>query len=131
MTVAITPEHNHARLSATLAFLDTGSAPARLRIYSGARPEMPWADPMGELLVEIRLSKPAGTIGSGLLTLTQQENGLIVASGIASWARLVNGDDVAAMDLDCSDTDAGGDIQLISLMLYLGGDARMVSAILS
>ncbi|MBP9904493.1 MAG: hypothetical protein KBF66_02965 [Rhodoferax sp.] len=131
MTVAITPEHNHARLSATLAFLDCGSSPARLRIYAGTRPQSPEMPAASEMLVEIRLTKPAGVISEGLLTLTQQENGLIVASGIASWARLVNGNEVCAMDMDCSESDASGDIKLASLSLYLGGDTRMVSAILT
>ena len=82
------------------------------------------------MLVEIALTKPAGTIAGGLLTLTQQEDGLITATGIASWARLVNGDDVTALDLDCSGSDGAGDVKLASAQLYLGGDARMVSAIL-
>lgn len=130
MTVAITVEHNEARLAGTLTFLDAGSNPARLRIYGGTRPETPATTPTSAILVEIRLTKPAGTISNGLLTLTQQEDGLITASGIATWARLVNGDDVTALDLDCSGTDGNGDVKLASTTLYLGGDARMVSAIL-
>ncbi len=130
MTVAITVEHNEARLAGTLTFLDAGSNPARLRIYGGTRPETPATTPTSAMLVEIRLTKPAGTISNGLLTLTQQEDGLITASGIATWARLVNGDDVTALDLDCSGTDGNGDVKLASPTLYLGGDARMVSAIL-
>ena len=130
MTVAITVEHNEARLAGTLTFLDAGSNPARLRIYGGTRPETPATTPTSAMLVEIRLTKPAGTILNGLLTLTQQEDGLITASGIATWARLVNGDDITALDLDCSGTDGNGDVKLASTTLYLGGDARMVSAIL-
>lgn len=65
-----------------------------------------------------------------MLTLTQLENGLITATGIAVWARLVNGDEVTALDLDCSDSEGEGDVKLASTQLYLGGDARMVSAIL-
>ena len=130
MTVAITVEHNEARLAGTLNFLDAGSSPARLRIYGGLRPATPATTPTSAMLVEIRLTKPAGTISNGLLTLTQQEDGLITASGIATWARLVNGDDVTALDLDCSGTDGNGDVKLASTTLYLGGDARMVSAIL-
>jgi hypothetical protein len=130
MTVAITVEHNEARLAGTLTFLDAGSNPARLRIYGGTRPETPATTPTSAMLVEIRLTKPAGAISNGLLTLTQQEDGLITASGIATWARLVNGDDVTALDLDCSGTDGNGDVKLASTTLYLGGDARMVSAIL-
>ena len=130
MTVAITVEHNEARLAGTLAFLDAGPLPARLRIYGGARPSTPASTPSSAMLVEIRLTKPSGTIGGGLLTLTQQEDGLISATGVATWARLVNGNDLTALDLDCSGTDGTGDVKLASTNLYLGGDARMVSAIL-
>ncbi|MBK1674625.1 hypothetical protein CKO35_15270 [Ectothiorhodospira shaposhnikovii] len=128
MTVAITQEHNEARLAGTLAFLDAGENSARLRIYSGTRPPNPTATPTSAMLVEIALTKHAGTIAAGLLTLTQQEDGLITATGIATWARLVNGDDVTALDLDCSGTDGDGDVKLASTNLYLGGDARIVSA---
>ena len=130
MTVAITQEHNEARLAGTLFFLDAGSRPARLRIYGGTRPPNPAAMPTSAMLVEIALTKPAGTIAGGFLTLTQQEDGLITATGIATWARLVNGDEATALDLDCSGMDGAGDVKLASTNLYLGGDARMVSAIL-
>ena len=130
MTVSITQEHNEARLAGTLSFLDAGSSPARLRIYGGARPTHPAATPTSAMLVEIALTKPAGTVSNGLLTLTQSEDGLITATGIATWARLVNGDEVTALDLDCSGIDGAGDVKLASTNLYLGGDARMVSAIL-
>jgi hypothetical protein len=130
VTVAITVEHNEARLAGTLAFLDAGTRPARLRIYGGTRPATPATTPASVMLVEIKLTKPAGTIAGGLLTLTQQEDGLITATGIATWARLVNGNEVTALDLDCSGTDGNGDVKLASTNLYLGGDARMVSAIL-
>ena len=130
VTVAITVEHNEARLADTLAFLDAGTNPARLRIYGGTRPATPATTPASAMLVEIRLTKPAGTIAGGLLTLTQQEDGLITSTGVATWARLVNGNEVTALDLDCSGTDGDGDVKLASTNLYLGGDARMVSAIL-
>lgn len=130
MTVAITAEHNAARLAGTLAFLDAGSHQARLRIYGGQRPATPAATPASAMLVEIALTKPAGSIAGGLLTITQQEDGLIARTGIATWARLVNGNDVTALDLDCSGADGNGDVKLASTSLYLGGDARLVSAIL-
>lgn len=130
MTVAITVEHNEARLAGTLAFLDEGPQPARLRVYGGVRPASPADVPASAMLVEIALTKPSGTILDGLLTLTQQEDGLITATGVATWARLVNGNDVTALDLDCSGTDGDGDVKLATTTLYLGGDARMVCAIL-
>ena len=130
MTVAITQEHNEARLAGTLSFLDAGSNTARLRIYGGARPPNPAATPTSAMLVEIELTKPAGTVAGGLLTLTQQADGLITATGVATWARLANGNDQTAMDMDCSDASGSGDVKLASTTLYQGGDTRLVSAIL-
>jgi hypothetical protein len=130
MTVAITVQHNEARLAGTLGFLDTGNDPARLRIYGGTRPANPAATPTSAMLVEIALTKPAGTISGSLLTLTQQEDGLIKSTGVATWARLVNGSEITALDLDCSGSDGNGDVKLASTNLYLGGDARMVAALL-
>jgi hypothetical protein len=101
-----------------------------LRVYGGVRPASPADVPSSAMLVEIALTKPAGTILDGLLTLTQQEDGLITATGVATWARLVNGNDVTALDMDCSSTDGSGDVKLASTTLYLGGDVRMVSAVL-
>lgn len=130
MSVSISLEHNEARLAGTLVFLDAGSEPARLRLYGGTRPATPAMVPVSGLLVEIRLTKPAGSIAEGLLTLTQQADGLILATGVATWARLVNGQEITAMDLDCSGPEGDGDVKLASTQLYLGGDARLVSAIL-
>lgn len=131
MTVAITVEHNEARLAGTLAFLDAGSNPARLRIYGGTRPATPATAPTSAMLVEIKLTKPAGTIAGGLLTLTQQEDGLITATGVATWARLVNGAGDTALDMDCSDGAGTGDCRLASAELFAGGDAKLVAANLS
>lgn len=133
MTVTLSAAHNSARLTGTLAFLETGSGPARLRIYAGTRPasadEAP--DPVAStLLVEIVLTQPAGTLANALLTLTPADDGLIVSSGNATWARLVNGDDQTAADFDCSDPEGDGEIKLVTTLLYLGGAARMVEAVL-
>ena len=81
------------------------------------------------MLVEIRLTKPAGTITGGLLTLTQQgraDHGVPASPRGRGWSAAM----VTALDLDCSGTDGSGDVKLASTNLYLGGDARMVSAIL-
>ena len=127
--IAISPALNEYRLQGVMAFLALGSDGARAEVYDGVRPAL-GEGPAGKRLVTIVLADPIGTIAAGLLTLTQQEDGLISATGIATWARLVNGNDVTALDLDCTGTDGTGDVKLASTNLYLGGDARLVSAIL-
>ena len=130
MTITISAEHHAARLEGTRAFLDEGASPARVRIYSGIRPAAPADTPASAMLVEVRLTKPCGSVIDGHLVLTPQENALIARTGVATWARIVNGAEVTAMDLDCSGLGGTGDIRLAQTQLYAGGYAQMASATL-
>lgn len=131
MTMTISTEHHAARLEGTRAFLDEGSSPARVRIYGGIRPAAPADTPASAMLVEVRLTKPCGSVIDGQLLLTPQENALIARTGVATWARIVNGAEITAMDLDCSALDGTGDIRLAQTQLYAGGYAQMASATLA
>jgi hypothetical protein len=128
--IEITQAHNEARLQGTLGFLDTGSNNARVRIYGGTRPASVNDVPGTAMLVEIELTKPAGTIADGLLTLTQVEDGLILTSGTATWARAVNGDNAVAFDCDAGQGAGAWEVQLAQTQLFAGGDAKIVSAVL-
>ena len=130
MTMTISTEHHAARLEGTRAFLDEGASPARVRIYSGTRPATPADTPASAMLVEVRLTKPCGSVIDGHLVLTPQENALIARTGVASWARIVNGAEITAMDLDCCGLGGTGDIRLAQTQLYAGGYAQMASATL-
>ena len=131
MTVTITQAHNEARLAGTLGFLDTGSGNAAVRIYEGTRPATAADAPTGStLLVQIELTKPAGTVGSGALALTQLENGLILATGLSTWARFVNGNGATAFDCDVDDGVNNGEVVMAQRQLFAGGEAKMVSATL-
>lgn len=130
MTLQITAAHNDARLSGTLAFLDEGPGNARLRIYAGARPANPEDEPAAAHLVEIPLTKPAGVVSGGALALTQSENGLISATGVATWARAVNGDGVTAFDADAGQGAGAWEVQLSQAQLFSGGEVQLLSAVL-
>ena len=130
MTITISAEHHAARLEGTRAFLDEGASPARVRIYGGIRPATPADTPASAMLVEVRLTKPCGSVIDGHLLLTPQENALIARTGVATWARIVNGAEITAMDLDCSALGGTGDIRLAQTQLYAGGYAQMASATL-
>lgn len=130
MTITLSTEHRMARMESTRAFLDRGTQPARVRIYGGVRPAQPADTPTSGMLVEVRLTRPCGNVVGGQLVLTAMENALITASGLATWARLVNGEDVTAMDLDCSDLAGDGEIRFEQTQLYAGGYAQMANAVL-
>lgn len=130
MTIAITQKHNTARLVGSLADLDAGSGNAAIRIYAGTRPSSPNDVPAAATLVEIGLTKPAGTVSGGVLTLTQADNGLILNSGTATWARVVDGDGAACFDCDAGEGIGAWEIQLSQAVLYAGGEVALVSAVL-
>ena len=128
MTVAISTELNEARLTGTLSFLDTGAGVARIRIYNGTRPAT--GGTVTTLLVEIPMDDPCGTVAAGVLTLASAALPLVASSGVATWARVINGDDDFAFDCDVSDMAGSGDIKLPSTTLYAGGKTQLVSGVL-
>ena len=127
--IQISTELNEARLQGVVSFLDTGLANAKVQIYDATRPAFA-APPGNTPLVEVSLTKPCGTVSGGLLTLTQLEDGLIMRSGTATWARVINGDGLIAFDCDVSDGLGTGEIQFPEVTLFAGGAARMTSAVL-
>lgn len=130
MTLRITVAHNEARLTGTLSQLDARTGNASIQIYSGAKPSTINGIPTGTLLVEIDLTKPAGLVASGVLTLTSSGDGMILNSGQATWARFVNGDGAVVMDADCSNASGTGEVKLVTTQLYQGGNARLASAVI-
>ena len=130
MTLAITSAHNEARLQGTASFLDSGVGNAAVRIYGGVKPDTPADTPTSAMLVQIELTKPCGTISGGVLTLTQLTDGMISETGIASWARIVNGNGATAFDCDAGEGIGSWEVQLAQTHLYAGGAAKIVSALL-
>lgn len=130
MTIRITVEHNEYRLQGTLDYINLGASRAKLEIYGGTKPATVTTAPGSAMLVAIELTDPAGTISAGQLTLTQFEDGLVQVSGVATWARLINGSGNIVQDMDASDTAGSGEVKLVSTQLYAGGDAKLISATL-
>ncbi|MFZ6655672.1 hypothetical protein [Undibacterium sp. TJN19] len=128
MTLYVSQAHINARLAGSLAHLDTGSAHARIRVYGGTQP--PAGGAASTMLAEIVLSKPAGVIAGSVLTLTQEEDTLIARTGIATWARVINGNGDIAFDCDVSDAAGGGVLKLSTTQLYAGGKLPLQSAVI-
>ena len=131
MSISLSNAHLVTRIEATRSFIDQGELNARIRLYAGTRPLSPEETPTSAMLAEVQLTKPCGTITGLTLNLTTVSNALITQTGVVTWARLVNGNEETALDLDCSETDAGGDIQFAQTQLYAGGYAQLTSASLS
>lgn len=73
----------------------------------------------------------AANVLDGVLTLAPGEPVLNANSGVAAWARVVNGNGETAFDCDVTDTAGSGEIKIQSTVLYEGGETRMVSGVLT
>ena len=127
--IEITTALNDARLQAVVDFLAQGTENATITIYSGDRPVI-GATPSGTSLVVIPLVEPAGTASGGVLTLTSPPEEMVTTSGVATWARVANGNGVVAFDCDVSDETGSGEITMQTTTLYAGGFARIVAGVL-
>lgn len=129
--LAFGPDANDARLTGLLNYMDTGAGHARIRIYGTSRPSTAGDSPGGTHLVEIMLDDPAGSIVDHELVLEASVDAFITSTGVAVWARVVNGNGDFVLDCDVTVTAGDGDIKLNTLNLYAGGLVRLVAATLS
>lgn len=128
--IEITNELNDYRLQGVVSFLGLGTNPPYVEIYEGVRPAL-GAVPMGGVLVTLPLQDPVGNISNGVLTLIPSEEAQVLVDGLASWARVYNGNGGVAWDCTVSDLAGSGELKVVSLSLYAGGYARIVSGVLS
>ena len=119
----------NARLEAVVTFLALGNSASRADIYGTARPAN-GADPGGAPLVTIALLEPVGTVASSVLTITPPESAMISVTGVAVWARFVNGSGAQAWDCDVSEEGGPGEVWLDSVQLFAGGRATITAGML-
>jgi hypothetical protein len=119
-------------LQALAQLLDAGgSAPAEFRIYDGT-PPVPGAEVTDQVLLGVcTCSVPAASVSGGVLTFAAvSEEDLALATGTATWGRLVdgNGDWIADFDVGLS---GGAFLPLNDTDIKLGGVIRINSAVIS
>lgn len=133
MIVNLSTAAKEARFAPGLVpWLDSGAASARLRIYSAPIPPNADAAATGTMLAEVGLMEPCGTVAGGTLTLEFAGSALAAESGVAAWARLVNGNGDSAIDFDVTDTTtATGAVQLNSTTIWLGGSVTITAGSLA
>lgn len=133
MTIAISTGLNEARLQATADHIDTGAGAGYFAVYAGTRAASINTAPAAPALVQIPLTKPCGVVDAGTLELTASAFGQVLNSGLATWARLFNGDGAAVLDCDCglySDPEDPGELRLSQLSLFAGAEVSLVSVVL-
>ena len=126
--ITISATHNNARLQATLDFMVLGSLRPKVSIYGNTRPAT-GAAPGASPLVEIELNPASAVVSSGTLTIQQFAPGLIMSTGSATWARIVNGNGAHVLDCDAGGPGDPTEIVVSAEILYLGGSVLLVSAV--
>lgn len=127
--IQISDELNAYRLQGVITFLALGTEQARAHVYAGPRPGFGEA-PQGPLLASIVLAEPLGNIVDGLLEVAPTNEALILTTGEATWARIVNGNGALAWDCDASNLDGAGELRLPTTTLYAGGYTRILTGLL-
>lgn len=110
--------------------IDAGNPlPGKIQIYDGTQPETAGGAVTDQvLLAELTCSLPCGAVSSRTLTfaaVTEEDNA--PATGIAAWARILDGSDTVIGDLDVGNRESGAALKLDQTQIYAGGVVTMTS----
>lgn len=110
--------------------LNAGAGPGKAKFYSGTQPAGPGTAITDQVLLgTLTLADPAGTVSSGVLTFDViTEDSAADTGGTASFVRMTDSDDNAAIDLDVTDTAGTGAVKMNTTTVVAGGPIRITSA---
>lgn len=124
------------RLQALTRALDSDPVmPGRLLVYSGTRPAQGAAPGAGSyLLATLSFVRPSlDNVLQAVLTLRNPPTTLVQVSGLATWARMVNGAGQFVADMGAGITGSGAEciVAGASAQLFAGGELSVSLAKLS
>lgn len=128
--ITISAGHNTARLTGSLAYMDTGSGVAKVAFYSSARVADD-DEPLTAPICEVPLQNPSGIVDATGYSLLQADDGLNMSTGVAVWARAFTRSGAVHTSFDvraATDPVEDGEVSIESTTLYAGGATRIVSA---
>ena len=113
-----------AMLAAFSAYIDQGSNFATLIFYSDTKPSsIDTAADASKALVTLTLPKPSlKQTNTDSINLQPTDTALVTTAGLATWARLYNGNGLAIMDFT-----VGSDITLLNNNLAEGSAVNLTS----
>lgn len=120
MSFSIGTELAAAHLAATIVFADAPLASSRIEFYSAT----------GELLAQVPLAKPCGTVTSGVLTLAASGLATVIKTGVPALGAWYRGDNTLVASGSVGDAASTGDFKIsggvtatgnTSPTIYLGG----------
>ena len=114
------------RATAIRDAIDAGAGPGLLRIYDGSRPAT--GGSVTNLLAELTLSDPCGTVTNGVLTFSAiTQDSAANATGTATWFRIVTS--ASAFVLDGSVGTSGADLNLTTTSVTTGQPVQVTSLV--
>lgn len=115
--------------TALLAEIDDGPDPAEILFYTGVAPAtVETAISTQTLLGTLECSDPVGSVSGRVLTfdvITQDSSA--DASGTAAWARILDGNGTAIIDVDVTNGAGTGAIKLNTVTIVAGGPIQLTS----
>lgn len=115
--------------TALLAEIDDGPDPAEIMIYTGAPPAtVETAVTTQTLLGTLVCSDPVGSVSGRVLTfdvITQDSSA--DAGGTAAWARILDGNGTAIVDVDVTNNAGSGAIKLNTVTIVAAGPIQLTS----
>jgi len=129
MAIKLSVDVRDALAQTIIDKLDAGSGSGYVHIYSGTQPI---ATSVGiasqQLLSEHTLSAVSGVASNGILIFNAiSDDNFANTTGVASWARFFDSDNVVVADASISQVGGGGDLQMNTVNIIINGPVRFTS----
>jgi len=132
MGIAFADSLRTARAQKIIDAINAGAGPGTIKFYTATQPAKGAAITTQTLLGTLTFAEPAGSISNGVLTFdTIVDDSSADADGLATWARVLDGDGAFVMDLTVTDNAGAGPIKMPSTQIYAGGILHVTSAVLT
>jgi len=131
MAVKLSTQARNAANDAVVDLIDLGSAVSKgyIEIRDGLIPTSPLSEATGKLLAKLELSRPAfknSADGKALANVINNDI-QIDNTGVASWFRIYNRDNIPVIDGTVSVIGGDGDIQFDKVDFFAGGVVAIMS----
>ena len=112
MSIGLAMDLRNARLQVVADRLDAQASAGRLRLHKGTRPATGADANPADLLADLPLARPVGTVTDGVLTITLPANTNAIAGGEPTWARLQDAAGDNRVDGDVGITGSGAFVEM-------------------
>jgi len=112
MTIGLGMDLRNTRLQRTADVLDAQASAGHLLIYKGTRPATGAAATPTDLLADLPLARPVGSIENAVLTITPPDDTNATGTGVPTWARLTDANGNYRIDGNVGITGSGALVEM-------------------